>query len=485
MLAKLLTKRRPKIVFSKNKIENTKTMQIASPSSSHLSLILLEMNGGEGSALKGFVIWSTFALLVVGISWACLSEMEIVAVAQGKFVPEGKTKILQAPDQAIIRNIHVREGVFVKQGDLMIELDPTTSIADLQVMTDRLNLAQADLARLTAEYLDAKPNFASSRLSRAQITLQTAQLFASQQNNFAKLSELNSSLQSKASALRSTEAALRNAKLLLASAHEREEKVRPHVGHIISRFEYLKIQDTLSLQEREVDGQENSLIAARELVKAAELQILQYKESRKALLISEINKKESEVSAYLGESEKYKKALEYKELRAPTNGYVQNLAVTTIGGVVSPSQTLATIVPNERVLLVDAVLSNDDIGFIRIGQQADIKVDAFPFQKYGVLQGKVIWISPDAEERGKGTLDPTVTQSSPNDAAVIPVKTGLVYKVRLQINDKQPLLNNSIGAFQLAAGMTVQANIVTGKRRAIDFFIAPITQHLDQGLQAR
>jgi len=161
---------------------------------------------------------------------------------------------------------------------------------------------------------------------------------------------------------------------------------------------------------------------------------------------------------------------------------VQNLSISTVGAVVTPAQTIATIVPGDTPLIVEAVLSNTDIGHVHTDQRVELKIDTYPFQKYGTLAGRVVWISPDAEPRMSGSPDPTEA-SGPNAPASVPGKSGLMYRIRIK-PDHSALLTNAVTR-PLAAGMTVQAEIITDRRRIIEFFLAPILKSLDEGLKVR
>ncbi|GAB2181373.1 HlyD family type I secretion periplasmic adaptor subunit [Denitratisoma sp. agr-D3] len=434
---------------------------------------------------RGKVIWTVFLLFFGSIVWMYFAHVDIYATAQGKLIPTGKVKTLQTLDQAIVKKIHVHEGDFVREGDLMVELDPTLNETELVASKDRLQTAKAEMARLESELYGHKPRYDTDGLTKEQLKLLETQRIGRVNFHESKLIEYNITLRSRSSSINSAMSALAQAKAQLATAEERQQRVQPYVGKIISRFEYLKMEDSVAQLLREVAAQESNLENAIEAKKSVEQQRLQLIEEHRSHLVGEITKQRIDVVSQQSEVDKLKKILEQKELRSPIDGFVQSLAVNTVGGTVAATQTLAMIVPSSSSLFVEAVVSNDEVGFVKVGQSADIKIDAFPFNKYGVVQGVVTWISPDAEERSNGMLDPTTTQSKPVGSTVVPVKAGLVYKIRLAINQEQTLLKSGLTSASLTPGMTVQANIVTGQRRIIDFFLAPIAQSLDESLKIR
>jgi hemolysin D len=183
-----------------------------------------------------------------------------------------------------------------------------------------------------------------------------------------------------------------------------------------------------------------------------------------------------------GDMEKSRELHELKWLKAPVDGWVQKINVTTVGGVVNPAQTLMTIVPDGMPLVVEATLSNDDIGYVKVGQPVELKVDTFPFQKYGTLKGTLVWVSPDAEEKSSASISDEngVGGNQPEKAIqnVKSVKDGYVYKVRIRPERSGFVVDGHPAPIQ--AGMTVQADIATDRRRVIQFLLSPLVKYLDE-----
>lgn len=153
---------------------------------------------------------------------------------------------------------------------------------------------------------------------------------------------------------------------------------------------------------------------------------------------------------------------ELLELRAPVDGTVQQLAVHTEGGVVTEAQPLLVVVPANDKLEIDAMVENKDIGFISVGQQAEVKVEAFPFTRYGILDGRVINMSLDA---------------------IADEKRGLLYQTRILLD--QAWIGVEGKQVQLVPGMAVTVEIKTGKRRVIDYFLSPVLQYGSEGIRER
>jgi hemolysin D len=213
-------------------------------------------------------------------------------------------------------------------------------------------------------------------------------------------------------------------------------------------------------------------------------QLAGVRHGRTSDIYTDLGKKVYDASGLTGSVEKSRQLYDLKWLRSPVDGLVQRVDVTTTGGVVTPAQSLVTIVPDGTPLIVEASLSNEDIGYVRAGQDVDVKVDTFPFQKYGTLKGKLIWISPDADEKSQGNDDSkggaSSGKSSPDPKSS---KPSYVYKVHIRPDNTNFVVDGKTTPIQ--AGMTVQADITTDHRRIIEFFLSPVIKYLDEGLRVR
>ena len=193
--------------------------------------------------------------------------------------------------------------------------------------------------------------------------------------------------------------------------------------------------------------------------------------------------------ALKGDYDKSRKLYALEWLRSPVDGVVQSVNVTTVGQVVTPAQSLVTVVPDGTPLIVEATVSNNDIGYIRVGQPVQVKVDTFPFQQYGTLKGTLVWISADAED--KSALSRDIDTRTGAMAASQPqgqgserdTNAGFVYRVHIRTARAQFLVNGQRRSVE--SGMTVQADILTGRRRVIEFFLSPVIKYLNEGLRVR
>jgi len=453
---------------------------------------LLEIQETPPSPVKRWVLWSIIALVVSLVVWASVGRISIVATAPGKFIPDGRVKEVQPLESSIVKAIHVKEGQRVRAGDLLLELDPTLNAAELAANADKYGFNQLEQARLNAELTNGAAHYAAAGQSAARVALEERMRKARLQAHAAKLAEAKATVEEKAAALAAARATLRKYEETTAIAAERESSARPLVDTgAISRVDYLQLKEDLAQNRNDLAAQEKAVQQAEAAVAGAERSLEQVGRDRVADLYSDLDQRVADEPALKGELDKAKQLYALKWLRAPVGGVVQKVDVTTVGQVVTPAQSLVTIVPEGTPLIVEATVSNEDIGYLKVGQPVEVKVDTFPFQRYGSLQGTLVWISPDAEDKnaasrdtdtragtgGAQSADPTrdMANSSPN--------AGYVYKVHVRTPESSFVVEGE--RRPVLSGMTVQADITTDRRRVIDFFLSPVVKYLDEGMKVR
>ncbi len=194
-------------------------------------------------------------------------------------------------------------------------------------------------------------------------------------------------------------------------------------------------------------------------------------------------KAEQKAASAAQEVIKADKRTKLQHLTAPVDGVVQQLAVHTVGGVVTPAQALAVVVPSESLLEIEAMLSNRDIGFVQPGQKSEIKVDTFNFTRYGLLHGEVLSVSSDAITRDR-------QQSASNDRASGAAQSGseprgqeLEYAARISLDRTHMQVEDKL--VKLGPGMAVTVEIKTGARRIISYLLSPLARYKHEVLRER
>lgn len=450
---------------------------------------LLEIQETPPSPVHRGVLWAIIALVITLIIWATVGKIAVVATAPGKFIPDGRVKEVQPLESSIVRAIHVKEGQHVHAGDLLLELDPTLSAAELTANTDKYQFNQLEQARLLAELGSHRTSHSNSSLSPARSALEQKMQRARAQAAATKLAEAQATVEEKQAALSAAAATLKKYQETTSIAEERESSARPLVDTgAISREDYLKIQEDLVQNRNDRAAQENTVEQSQAALLEADRALEQVERDRVVDVYHDLDQRVTDEPQLKGDLDKAKELYDLKWIKAPVDGLVQKIDVTTVGQVVTPAQSLVTIVPDGTPLIVEATVTNEDIGYVRVGQPVEIKIDTFPFQKYGTLKGTLIWISADAEEKGAASKDTdtragtAATDSAKEQAANNP-NAGYVYKVHIRTDTPRFRVAGTLHPVQ--PGMTVQADITTDRRRVIEFFLSPVVKYLDEGLKVR
>jgi hemolysin D len=447
---------------------------------------LLEIQESPPSPAHRKVMWSIVLLVLVLIGWACIGQIAVVATAPGKFIPDGRIKQIQPLEASIIKAIHVQEGQHVHAGDLLLELDPGISGAALQANTDKYAYNRLEQTRLAAELTHDAPDYRNA--DPAWVALQESARAAREAAYTAKREQARSQVEEKAHALAAAQATLTKYRENTAISEERESSARPLVETgAVSRVDYLQLKQELTSNRNDFVAQTKTVDERRAALQEAQKHLAEVEHDHKAAVYGQLGEKMANEPGLRGDMEKSRELHELKWLKAPVNGWVQKMNVTTVGGVVNPAQTLMTIVPDGMPLVVEALLSNDDIGYVKVGQPVELKVDTFPFQKYGTLKGSLVWVSPDAEERSTASISDEngAAGNQPEKAIqnVKSVKEGYVYKVRIRPEQSAFVVDGRFAPLQ--AGMTVQADIATDRRRVIDFVISPLIKYMGESASLR
>ena len=279
----------------------------------------------------------------------------------------------------------------------------------------------------------------------------------------AKLSQLNADISKREAELQSTRELLAKLERTAPIARQRAEDYKNLLNqNFVSKHGYLEREQ----QRIEQEGDLASLGSKTVELKAALLEATQQRNAltaeSKRIALDTLNEAEQRIvnaSQELIKAEQHGKLL---RLRAPVSGTVQQLAVHTVGGVVTPAQPLLIIVPQEQSLEVEAFIENKDIGFVFAGQDAEVKIETFPFTKYGTIPAKVLDVSSDAI----------------NDE-----KRGLVYSARVRLARSTVQLEHK--TVNLSPGMAATAEIKTGRRRVIEYFLSPLMQYKNESLRER
>lgn len=424
---------------------------------------VLEIQDSPPSPLGRAIGGTIVAVFLAGIVWSCIGRIDIVAVAPGKIIPSGYSKVIQPLENGVIRAIHVRDGQAVRKGEALIELDPTVTGAELERLSNEHQAALVQAARLRA-LLAGKgalesPNGADPKFVALQQEMLRDQLAEYQ----ARVEAARHLIDQRKAAVEATKATVARLETTVPMQNERAGAYKQLVDeNYISRIEYLaaeqqRVEETQELaRQKEIFGQ--GLAALAEAQKNYQALVSEFQKTRH----DELSEQETKAASLFQELVKAEQRSGLQTLAAPIDGVVQQLVVHTVGGVVTPAQQLMVVVPNEHQLEVEALVENKDIGFVREGQPVEIKIETFPFTRYGLVDGQVINVSKDAMQLDKG---------------------GLVYPARVSL--ARSVIQVDGAPVKLAPGMAVSAEIKTGTRRLIEFFLSPLLKYGQESLRER
>ena len=380
--------------------------------------------------------WTTriiILLILITILWSILGKVDIVSVASGKLAYSGKSKTIQPIETAMVKKIFVQEGQKVEQGQILLEL--------------------------TA--LGAKPEEIPQD---NKDVLQAQQLINEQFNTYrSQKRQMEAQFNQKQAQLNSIQAQITKYENLSKVETERFKDLQSlYKLKAISKHEYFT-------QEMKLNEANNELNSQRSHLKEIEASIEQTREENDLLSYTfkrdtqeALRQANEQVENLKFELEKTSQRYGTTEIKSPVTGTVQQLSIHTIGGVVTAAQPLTEVVPQEDKLEVNALISNKDVGFVRPGQKVVIKLEAFPYTRYGYITGIVKSISFDAIE---------------ND------KLGLVFTAIVEMHKDYLIYEDQ--KINLTAGMSVSAEIKTGTRKVISYLLSPLQSTLDESFRER
>ena len=424
---------------------------------------VLEVQHTPPSPIGRATSWTVMAVLVAAIVWASVSWVDVVAVAPGKLIPSGRSKVIQPLESGIIRAIHVQEGQAVRKGEALLELDPTTSEADLTRLAHEHRAAQLDAERLRG-LLEGRQELEAPRGADPKLAALQQQRLRDQLGEYeSRLDSARLVIAQRQAALEATRADSERLEIIAPMLAERAAAYKKLLDNeFVGRLQYLEVE-----QQRVEKAQElavsrhrlnQDLAALGEARKQMQVIEMEFKRSR----LAELAEVETRAASLSQEVVKATQRARIQRLVAPIDGAVQQLAVHTVGGVVTPAQSLMVIVPDVDRLEVEALIENKDIGFVRAGQAAEVKVETFPFTRYGSINGRVTTVSGDAVPLERG---------------------GLAYMARLSLERTTLVVDGK--EVNLSAGMAVTAEIKTDMRRVIEFFLSPVLRYAQESGRER
>jgi HlyD family secretion protein len=443
----------------------------------------------------------TISAITLGlIGWAHFSQVEEVAVAQGKLIPSNEVRPIRALSVGSVSNTKVKEGEKVSKDQILAEMDPGSVETSAESLEKEAIKIKEEIARLEAEsvgstiggtpeqtrLLQARQQELQGKQSAgiAEANRQVAVINASQ----SQVARFEENLDSARITLTNAQKNRVDAEGSLRIAQERQARLKsledsgavPHLEILNSAAQVNQANQQLVAADNQINEAENQIISLEKRIEEALEQVAQGERALEAAksqvgtlepqrtgeVLSQLTQRRSELTRKLGELEVAKKQQSEREtIKAPFDGTVYNLKVTK--GPVQQGEELLSILPQEQDLVMEVKVMNQDKGFIQKGMRAKVKLATFPYQEFGVIEGEVVDISPNAvierDENGR--------------------ETGPVFPARLKLSKRSIPVRGQ--AVDLTPGMAGAADIVTRKKSILSFVLEPITKKFSEAFSAR
>ncbi|MEQ1576253.1 MAG: HlyD family type I secretion periplasmic adaptor subunit [Hyphomicrobium sp.] len=404
-------------------------------------------------------------LVAVFVLWAMFASLQEVTSAQGRVVPATKIQVVQNLEGGIVREVLVREGAMVREGDIILRIDPTIAGSTLGEAREKQLGLQMMVARLEAEVENKQ------LAVPGELASQRPDLLAEQRNIFeARKAELDAALSAlelqekqRGQEVVELEAKITTSKKSLALAQEELTLMRPlALTKAVSRTELLAIESKVNDLDGSMTAAELALPRIRSAIQEARDRRQEKISAFRSEALQKLSAARVELAALSEASRSSEDKLERTTVRAPVAGIVKTVHVTTPGQVVQPGRDLIEIVPLNDTLLVEAQVRPQDIAFVRPGQEAVVKLTAYDFSIYGGLKGVVDRIGADSVTTEKG-------------------ETYYVIRVR---TDKSTLAYKG-AALPIIPGMVANVDVITGSKTVLAYLTKPLTKLRHEAMRER
>ena len=444
---------------------------------------VLEIQESPPLSAGRYILWGIMAFFATAVAWACVGKVNIVGVAQGKIVPSGRVKIIQPLESGVIRRIFVEPGEHVAEGQPLVELDTTLTGADRDQVREQQSALKLDRARLLSiidTLNDIKgAKFKSGPYDRGQVTnnyfskisdatppqinLQKQRLKSQLDEYFSQQAALRDEMHQRTAERGAVVQRIEQLDATIPLITERTGSLKNLLEKkLVPRVDYLELEQQRIEQVKEREVQKNTLTSIDAAIANINQRLAAQKAEFMSQLLTELADAENRITGFEQELIKADKRVTLQLLKSPVTGFVHQLAVHTVGGVVTPAQELMHIVPDKDAYEIEAWIQNRDIGFVHDGQEATIKVETFQFTKYGTICGEVIKVSNDA---------------TPDE------RLGLVYAARVKMDRTTMKVEDK--TVNLSPGMAVTVEMNMGKRRLIEYLMSPLLKYKDESLREK
>jgi hemolysin D len=421
---------------------------------------LAEIEENPVSPMGRKILWSIIIFMLIAVAWMFIGKTDVVVSARSEVVPVGNVKVLQALSGGSIKKIYVKEGDAIKKGAPLIEIDPTVEESNIESKKQNLMILDLEIKKLQS-LIDGTPFSMPEGIDPAIAILISGMHISEKSSQESQRLRIQQQIDQIQEQIRATEVDQQQANEMYKMGLSEEKRMRK-VLDIIAKNDYYRVQKENARYKKDAQRKSYEIMQLQDKLNELNTQILNISQDFKSRLYEQLTKKTKELVALKSEIETVSFKKQKQVITSPVDGVVAKLAVNTIGGVVSPAEKLLTIIPKDAPMQLKAIVENRDIGFVKDGMKAVIKVDTFDYQKYGFI-------------------DATVEKISPN--AIKDEKLGLIYEVYLK--PEKNFLEVEGENRYLTPGMSATAELKVGERRIIEFFIYPLIKYYKEGVSVR
>jgi len=434
---------------------------------------ILEIQESPPHPLAKWLARSLIVLFVLTLCWLCIGKVNVVATAEGKIIPTSRIKQIQPFEKGVVKAIYVQEGQIVQQGDPLIELDrtlteSTVASANSKLKSQKLmlavNKALADITNATTSAdVHLQPVMDVDELSTEDIQLHEHYLEQRRQQYIAQASSFDKEIEEIYAQIAVSDELIEKFEKILPIIRKRHANLKGLLeNQYISEDDFLQVDQELISKEQDLKAEKHRKVQLEATINKINQKFASFKAEFNGAIISEVTQLQNSIALLEEELSRASDFDSKRILYAPVTGQVHQLAVNTIGGVVTEAQPLMVIVPSDNLLEAEVMLENKDIGFVMEGMPVEIKIHTFPFTKYGLIGGDVTNISDDA---------------------ILDEQKGLVYKAKVAL--KKSYLSVNERKVDLIPGMSLTAEVKTDERRMIEFFLEPLLKSGSESLRER
>ncbi len=400
------------------------------------------------------LLWAVVLVVSALLIWAAQAEVETVTRAEGKVVPSGRLQVVESLEGGVVESILVKEGDQVAQGTLLVTLNRAQFGADLEARTRQLQALQAKQVRLSAQSKGVEPDFSALPSAAAEfVESEQATYLEMEQEQHSRLSVIKAQISQRKNELNEAKVTLRTTKRTLVMAREEREIVAAMVQKGLEpKLELIRLDRMIT----DAEGKTETAVVTIARVEASIVETQARRDAQLQQYRAEAARELATTRAELRTLEESMPALQDKvarsELRAPVTGVVNQVMVSTLGGVIRAGEAVVEIVPEGDQLIVEAMVQPKDIAFIQLGHPAKVKISAYDFSLYGALDGVVTGISADVVPVGE--------QGQP------------FFKVKIKTASQSI---ESLGReLPISPGMQAQIDIITGSKTILRYLSKPL-----------